>query len=217
MRLYGYFNSSTSYRVRIALALKGVAHETLPINLREGRQREAGYLALNRAGGMPLLEDGALRLSQSLAIIDHLDAQHPSPRLLPAAGEARSRVLEFAQLIACDIHPVNNLRVLKYLKEVLGANEAQVSAWYRHWVAEGLSAAEALLARHGTPPFCFGDQPTLADCCLVPQVTNVLRMGCALDTHPRVMAVHQHCMGLPAFANTAPQHQPDFIAAPAAR
>ena len=167
MQLHSFFNSSTSYRVRIALALKGVAFEVLPINLRKQEQRAAGYVAINPSAGVPLLTDGGFSLSQSLAIIDYLDATHPTPRLIPQDARERARVLELSDAIACDIHPVNNMRILRYLQEELGATEAQKNAWYHHWIREGLTAVETLLARHGHGAYCFGDAPTLADCCLL--------------------------------------------------
>ncbi|MFU1929022.1 maleylacetoacetate isomerase [Bordetella hinzii] len=209
-QLYNFFNSSTSYRVRIALALKGLPYEYLPINLRKQEQCEAGYVALNPSAGVPLLVEGELRLSQSLAIIDYLDATHPEPRLLPADALARARVLEVSQAIACDIHPVNNMRILRYLQDVLGVTEAQKNAWYAHWIQEGLTAVEALLARHGHGAYCFGDAPTLADCCLVPQVANAQRMNCDLSPYARVLRVYEHCSAQPAFQAAAPSRQPDF-------
>jgi len=210
MALHGYFNSSTSFRVRIALALKGVSYTTLPVNLRAGEQRADDYAARNPSAGVPVLEDGEVTLSQSLAIIDYLDAQFPQPRLIPQDSLARARVLEFSLGIACDIHPVNNLRVLQYLVRDIQASDAQKQAWYRHWVAQGLGAAERLLVRHGHGSFCFGNQPTLADCCLIPQLFNARRMDCPLDAYPRLMAVHDHCLNLPAFQSAAPVNQPDY-------
>ncbi|ARU05433.1 maleylacetoacetate isomerase [Comamonas serinivorans] len=212
MDLHGYFNSSTSFRVRIALALKGVSATSLPVNLREQAQRSAAHVGLNPSAGVPVLVDGDFVLTQSLAIIDYLDARHPVPRLIPEAGEARARVLELSLGVACDIHPVNNMRVLRYLQQVLGVSDAQKQAWYQHWVAEGLEATEQLLARHGHGPYCFGEQPTLADCCLVPQVANAQRMGCAMHAFPRIAAIHAHCMAQPAFQAAAPANQPDFVA-----
>jgi len=213
MQLYNFFNSSTSYRVRIALALKGLDYEHHGVNLRAGEQRSAEYRALNPAGSVPLLvEEDGTALGQSLAIIDYLDTRHPEPRLIPEDALARARVLEIANLIACDIHPINNLRVLGYLQKVLGVTDEQKSAWYRHWVAEGLGAVEALLVRHGRGPYCFGETPTLADCCLVPQVANALRMGCELESYERVMSVYRHCQAQPAFQKAAPNNQPDYVA-----
>ncbi|MFK0095204.1 maleylacetoacetate isomerase [Pseudomonas sp. NPDC090592] len=212
MQLYSFFNSSTSYRVRIALALKGLEVDYHGINLRAGEQRQAQHRELSPIGGVPVLvgNDG-VSLTQSLAIIDYLDAQYPQAPLLPRQPLLRARVLEVAQLIACDIHPLNNVRVLGYLQRVLEVSADDKDRWYAHWVAEGLTALEALLQRHGAGPYCFGEQPTLADCCLVPQVANAERMGCDLQAYPRVMAVYQHCQAQPAFERAAPARQPDFI------
>ncbi|MGA8008640.1 MAG: maleylacetoacetate isomerase [Thiomonas sp.] len=212
MQLYSFFNSSTSYRVRIALALKGLAFEVLPVNLRGREQRSADYMALNPSAGVPLLrDDDGFALTQSLAIIDYLEQTHPEPRLIPVEPRQRARVLEFANGIACDIHPVNNMRVLRYLQEELGADDAAKNRWYAHWIAEGLGAAEALLQRDGSGPYCFGDTPTLADICLVPQIANAERMKCDLDAYPRLRAVAAHCNLHPAFRAAAPTQQPDYV------
>ena len=211
MQLYSFFNSSTSYRVRIVLALKQVRYDYLPVNIRTLQHRAADYVAKNPGEGVPLLVDGDFNLGQSLAIIDYLDVTHPEPRLIPREPPQRARVLEIANLIACDMHPVNNLKVLRYLVEVLGASDEQKTAWYRHWIDEGLRSLEALLRQSGAGRYCVGDGPTLADCCLVPQVANALRMGCKLDEFKRVMAVYEHCNALPAFQQAAPGLQPDFI------
>lgn len=212
MQLYSFFNSSTSYRVRIALALKGQAYDTQGVNLRSGQQRDAAYLEVNPSGVVPSLVDSDLTLSQSLAIIDYLDARFPEPRLIPADPVERARVLEVSNAIACDIHPVNNLRILRYLKDQFNIDEDGRNAWYRHWVAEGLSGVDALLQRHGDGPYCFGDAPTLADCCLVPQVANALRMKCDLSPFPRVMAIYAHASAQPEFVAAEPARQPDYIA-----
>ncbi|ANN79626.1 maleylacetoacetate isomerase [Bordetella flabilis] len=211
MQLYSFFNSSTSYRVRIALALKGLDFEYRPINIRTLEHRTPDYMAMNPSGNVPLLRDGDLALGQSMAIIDHLDATHPEPRLIPLDPTARARVLELSNAIACDIHPVNNLRILRYLQDVLGVSAEQKNAWYQHWVTEGMTAVEALLQRHGHGSYCFGEAPTLADCCLVPQVANAERMGCDMTPYPRAMAVYEHCAVQPAFQRAAPSAQPDFI------
>lgn len=216
MRLHSYFNSSTSFRVRIALALKSVPYDCVPVDLRAGRQRDPGHRALNPSAGVPVLTDGELVLSQSLAIIDYLDARYPQPRLLPEDPVERARVMEFSLAVASDIHPINNLRVLTYLRHVLEVTEAQKQAWYQYWMAEGLLALEKLLKRQGqrshAHAYCFGHGPSLADCCLVPQVFNALRMGCDVDSFPHLMAVYQHCMAQPAFQAAAPANQPDHTA-----
>jgi maleylacetoacetate isomerase len=212
MKLYSFFNSSTSFRVRIALALKGIAYDYAGVNLRGGEQGEDAYRALSPAGIVPVLVDGEITLTQSLAIIDYLDQRHPAPRLVPEDALSRARVLEIAQTIACEIHPINNIRVLKYLTGKLDVSEADKAAWYQHWVDEGLGAVESLLAKLPAGAYCVGDAPTLADCCLVPQVANALRMGCDLSRFTRVRAVYEHCMTQPAFIEAAPQNQPDYVA-----
>jgi maleylacetoacetate isomerase len=160
-----------------------------------------------------LIDEGGFSLTQSLAIIDYLDARYPQVPLIPREPLLRARVLELANLIACDIHPLNNLRALGYLQKQLGIDNAQKAAWYAHWVAEGLGAAEALLQRHGHGRYCFGDTPSLADCCLVPQVANAQRMGCDLSPYPRVLQVYQHCQAQPAFIAAAPEQQADYLPA----
>ncbi|EMH2959872.1 maleylacetoacetate isomerase [Burkholderia multivorans] len=213
MQLHSFFNSSTSYRVRIALALKGLSYDTLPVNIRIGAHRDAHYVVdVNPSASVPALVDGDFRLGQSLAIIDYLDATHPQPRLIPVDPRQRARVLELALLIACDIHPVNNLRVLRYLDGDLDVTPQQKSAWYRHWIAEGMAGVERLLARADTGPWCFGDAPTLADVCLVPQIANALRMDCDLSAYPRSLAVYEHAQREPAFLAAQPQRQPDYVA-----
>jgi len=211
MKLYNFFNSSTSYRVRIALALKRVPYDYAAVNLRSGEQGRADYRELSPAGIVPALIDGDVTLTQSLAIIDYLDLKYPEPRLIPEKGMARARVLEIAQTIACEIHPINNVRVLKYLTGTLGVDEAAKSAWYRHWVDEGLCAVETLLAASPASLYSIGDRPTLADCCLVPQVANAMRMGCDLSRFSRIQAVYAHCMAEEAFIQAAPRNQPDYI------
>jgi maleylacetoacetate isomerase len=212
MKLYSFFNSSTSFRVRIALALKGLSYEYAGVNLRSGEQGREEYRALSPAAIVPTLVDGDVKLTQSLAIIDYLDHRYPEPRLIPQDPLARARVLEIAQTIACEIHPINNIRVLKYLSGPLGVSEADKSAWYRHWVDEGLSAVESLLAAGPASACCVGDTPTLADCCLVPQVANAMRMGCDLSRFERIGAIYAHCMQQQAFIDAAPQQQPDYVA-----
>jgi maleylacetoacetate isomerase/maleylpyruvate isomerase len=212
MKLYTYFRSSAAYRVRIALNLKGLAYEAVPVHLVRdgGEHRQPGYLALNPAGLVPALEDAGQVTTQSLAIIEYLEETHPEVPLLPAGALNRARVREIAQAIACDIHPVNNLRVLQYLGRTLGATEAQRNAWYRHWVELGLSAVEARLVRdEATGAFCHGDRPGLADCCLVPQVFNARRFDCDLSAMPTVCAIVDRCEALEAFQRAAPMAQPD--------
>jgi maleylacetoacetate isomerase len=211
MKLFSFFNSSTSFRVRIALALKGLPYDYAGVNLRSGEQGKEDYRALSPAGIVPVLVDGDVTLTQSLAIIDYLDHRYPQARLVPEDPVLRACVLEIAQTIACEIHPINNIRVLKYLTGKLRVEEADKSAWYKHWVEEGLGAVEHLLAKQVAGPFCVGATPTLADCCLVPQVANAMRMGCDLSRFTRVLAVYEHCMKQAAFFQAAPQNQPDYV------
>ena len=212
MRLHTYFRSSAAYRVRIALNLKGLDYEAVPVHLVRGggEHRQPAYLGLNPAGLVPALEDQGQVLTQSLAIVEYLEETHPQPALLPAAALDRARVRAIAQAIACDIHPVNNLRVLQYLTRELGVSEEQKNAWYRHWIGVGLQAVEAMLAGDArTGAFCHGDTPGLADCCLVPQVFNARRFGCELSAMPTVLRIADHCAGLEAFRRAAPEAQPD--------
>jgi maleylacetoacetate isomerase len=212
MELHSFFNSSTSYRVRIALELKGVSFDYVPVNIRTGEHRKEAYVeGVNPSAAVPALTDGEFSLGQSLAIVDWLDTRYPEPQLIPAEPEQRARVLELSQLISCDMHSVNNLRVLKYLDTVLNVTPGQNSEWYKHWVAEGMSGVERLLSKYGRRPWCFGEQPTLADCCLVPQIANALRMGCNLDAYPTSMAVYRHAISHPAFDAAQPGLQPDFV------
>lgn len=212
MKLYNYFRSSASFRVRIALALKGLDYEYVPVHLlREGGQQFAsGFTAMNPAALVPVLDDDGVVLTQSLAIIEYLEETRPQPPLLPADAVGRARVRALALAVACEIHPLNNLRVLGYLSKTLGVSEEQRNAWYRHWVETGLATLEAMLAndpRTGT--CCHGDTPTLADVCLVPQIFNAQRFKARLDHVPAVMRIHQHCLTLPAFAQSVPALQPD--------
>ncbi|MBU4610887.1 maleylacetoacetate isomerase [Achromobacter sp. GG226] len=210
MKLHSFFNSSTSYRVRIALAIKGLPYEYVPVDIRKLAHRTPEFIDLNPSANVPLLEDGEVRLGQSLAIIDYLDAAYPGVKLIPADPALRARVLEVSYAISCDIHPVNNLRILRYLVNDLGVSDEAKNGWYAHWIAEGLAAVERLLERHGSGPYCFGEAPSLADCCLVPQVANAMRMKCDVSAFPRVMAVYRHCEGQPAFQKAAPSAQPDY-------
>ncbi|MBF8222531.1 maleylacetoacetate isomerase [Halomonas sp. 328] len=209
--LYGYFRSSAAYRVRIALNLKGLAHDQAPVNLVKGEQRGEEYLARNPQGLVPaLVTDDGVRLTQSLAICEYLDERYPDPALLPADAAGRARVRALAQSVACEIHPLNNLRVLKYLTGELGLDEAAKMTWYRHWIAEGFAALEAQLSREaGSGDFCHGDTPGLADLCLVPQVFNAERFECDLAPYPRIRRIVANCRALDAFAQAAPEAQPD--------
>ena len=212
MKLYSYFRSSASFRVRIALALKGIAYDYAAVHLLQegGQQFAAGYKAMNPAALVPVLDDDGNILTQSLAIIEYLDETRPQPPLLPVAAADRARVRAIALAIACEIHPLNNLRVLGYLKKSLGIAEEQRDLWYRHWVETGLATVEAMLAGDSrTGDCCHGDAPTLADICLVPQIFNAQRFKARLDHVPTVMRIHEHCLTLPAFALSVPSQQPD--------
>jgi maleylacetoacetate isomerase len=209
LTLYGYPLSSAAYRVRIALALKGVEVTTVNKHLRRGEHRQKDYLEINPQGFVPalLFPDGTV-LTQSLAIIEWLEESHPRPALLPADPRARARVRSLSQLIACDIHPLNNLRVLQYLETALNVAQAARDEWYRHWVATGLGAFEEALGRgvlRGR--FCCGDQPGMADVCLVPQLYNARRYSVDLTPYPRIVAIDAACGELPAFASSAPDKQ----------
>jgi maleylpyruvate isomerase len=210
MKLYGYFRSSAAYRVRIALGLKGLPYEYAAVHLRKGEQRTATYRALNAQALVPTLEDDRGSFTQSLAIIEYLDERYPQPPLLPDVPEARARVRAIALAIACDIHPLDNLRVLQYLLRTLGVSEDAKNAWYRHWIDVGLSALESRLAGEAaTGTFCHGDSPTLADVCLVPQLANARRSSIPLDAYPTLLGIEAACNALPAFAAAAPEKQPD--------
>ena len=209
LELYNYFRSSASYRVRIALALKGLDWRYVPVHLQKNEQLAADYAARSPGKLVPLLRDGERDLTQSLAIIEYLDETHPEPPLLPADPVGRARVRAIALDIACEIHPLNNLRVLRYLVHELKVGEDAKNGWYRHWVESGLEAVERRLADGATGRYCHGDAPTLADCVLVPQIFNARRFDCRLDHVPTVMRVFDACMQHPAFASTQPSACPD--------
>ena len=210
LQLYSYFRSSASYRVRIALALKGLHYDYLPVHLVKNEQLQPPFSALSAAQLVPLLKDGDATLSQSLAIIEYLDETHPEPALLPGNALARARIRALALDIACEIHPLNNLRVLRYLVHDLKLSEDDKNRWYRHWVETGLAAVERQLADNpATGRFCQGDTPTLADITLVPQIFNAQRLECRLDHVPTVMRVFEACMALNAFSATQPSACPD--------
>jgi len=209
MKLHTYFRSSAAFRVRIALNLKGLAYAPAFVHLPRGEHRAPAYGTINPQALVPTLDDDGRLLTQSLAIIEYLDETHPKPRLLPGDALGRARVRSLAMLIACEIHPVNNLRILQHLKRALGQNDEQVNAWYRHWIADGFQKLEAELARGATGSFCHGDAPTMADCCLVPQVFNAQRYQCDTSPYPTVMRVFAACMKLDAFDRAQPSKQPD--------
>ena len=212
MKLHNYFRSSASFRVRIALALKGLAYTYVPVHLARGDHQQAAFANLVGDPLVPMLEVDGLRLTQSMAIIEYLDETRPLPPLLPPDAVGRARVRALAQSVACEIHPLNNLRVLKYLSKELQVNEDAKNTWYRHWVRQGLEGFERQLAQAPATPFCHGHTPTLADCLLVPQIFNGQRFDVNFDGLPRTMAVFEACMALPAFQQAQPSQCPDFVA-----
>jgi maleylacetoacetate isomerase len=211
MKLYHYCRSSASFRVRIALQLKGLAHELISVHLARGEHKAADFQAIATEGLVPVLElDDGQRLSQSMAIIEYLDEAFPTPRLLPVDPMERARVRALALSIACEIHPLNNLRVLKYLVGPLGVSEEDKNTWYRHWVRTGLETFERQLAQGPAGRYCHGDSPSLADVFLVPQIFNAQRFNTPLDGLPRTMSVFEACMALPAFDRAQPSACPDW-------
>jgi maleylacetoacetate isomerase len=209
MRLYSFFRSSAAYRVRIALNLKGVDYEIVTVNLPSGEHRTPDFLAVNPQATIPTLDDDGTILWQSLAIIEYLDARYPEPRLIPVEPVARARVQALAQLIACEIHPLNNLRVLQYLRGELGLTDAAVNRWYAHWIAEAFAPLETLVARFGGGRYCFGDSLSLADVYLVPQMYNARRFNCDLAPYPTLVRIAAGLEREPKFALAAPERQPD--------
>jgi maleylacetoacetate isomerase len=212
MKLYTYFRSSAAYRVRIALNLKGLKYEAVPVHLLKGggEQLSEGYRHINPSALVPALQDERGTLTQSMAILEYLEETHPDVPLLPADPLGRARVRELCQIVACDIHPLNNLRVLRYLVRQLGVDDEAKNAWYRHWVREGLAAFEAHLARDAaTADFCHGETPTLADCFLVPQVFNAQRFEIDIAAYPNIARINATCATLPAFEHAHPSRQPD--------
>lgn len=212
MKLYSYFRSSASYRVRIALQLKGLPYEVLPVHLLKegGQQFSPEFCQINPAALVPALLDDGEVLTQSLAIIEYLEETHPVPALLPANPADRAYVRSLALSVACEIHPLNNLRVLRYLAHQLGVSEDARNDWYRHWCEQGLAALEATLVRdRRRGMFCYGDAPGLADCVLVPQVANAQRLNCDLSALPIILSINAACAALPAFIAAAPASQPD--------
>lgn len=210
MKLHNFFRSGTSHRLRIALNLKGLAYEYVPVDLRSNEHRGDSFKALNPQQLVPALTDGALTLIQSPAIIEWLEERHPEPPLLPASPEDRARVRALAAIVGCDIHPINNKRVLDYLRNQFGCDEAAVKAWCGTWIAAGFDALEAMLAADiSRGRFCFGDMPTLADVYLIPQVESARRFEVDLSRWPIIVSIDQACNTLPAFSTAAPGKQPD--------
>ncbi|MGB7182728.1 MAG: maleylacetoacetate isomerase [Burkholderiaceae bacterium] len=209
MQLYTYFRSSAAYRVRIALNIKQLAWTPEVVWLPDNAQAGPDYKAVNPHGLVPTLVDNGHELGQSLAILEYLDETHPKPALLPADPLARAQVRALALLVACDIHPVNNLRILNYLKSSMGHNQEQVNEWYRHWCHEGLAGYEADLARRPAGRFSFGDSVTMADCCLVPQVFNAQRFDVDISAYPNIARINDTCLKMPEFAKAQPSEQPE--------
>jgi maleylacetoacetate isomerase len=212
MKLYTFFRSSASFRVRIALNLKGLSYEQVPVHLRRGggEQFTANYKQINPQSLLPTLEDQGRYLTQSLAIIEYLEETHPNPPLLPKIAADRALVRSMALVIACEVHPIQNLRVLSYVKKEYNQTDEQVNRWAQHWIDLGLAALEQMIiAQSPGGKFCFSDTPTLADICLVPQLGNARRFGCDLSPYASILRIEKACMAIPAFADAAPEKQPD--------
>ena len=212
MKLYSYWRSSAAYRVRIALNLKGLDYEVVPVHLLKdgGEQYQAGYQSINPQGVVPTLVDGDVSLGQSLAIMDYLETRYPAPALYPQSIEARAFAQQFALVVTCDIHPLNNLRVLKYLKRTLEQGDEARDAWYHHWIKTGFIALEQLLSdRYRQGPYCLDGQVTIADACLIPQIYNARRFEVPLDDFPTLVEIETACMELEAFRRAAPENQVD--------
>ena len=212
MKLYGYWRSSAAYRVRIALALKNLSYDYVSIDLAKGAHRKPEWGAINPQNLVPVLEDDGARLYQSIAVMEYLEETHPQPPLLPRDPLERARVRSLALIVACEIHPLNNPRVLNYVTAQIGAAEEQKLAWYAHWVSVGFDALEKRLVNEpGTGRYCHGDAPSLADACLVPQVANAVRFNVALEPYPIIRRINATCLEHEAFRKAAPENQPDAV------
>ncbi len=212
MKLYTYFRSSASYRVRIALAWKGLAHEAEYVSLPKGEHHADKFRAVNVQGLVPALEDGGRIFIQSLAIVEYLEERYPKPPLLPASPADRAYVRAVSQVVACELHPLNNLRTLKYVRRTYSLDEDGVNAWYRHWIADGFAMLEGYLNRERRfGKYCYGDMVTMADCCLIPQVFNAKRYECDLAPYPTIVRIFDECMKLDAFSATQPSKEPDAV------
>ena len=210
MKLYSYFRSSAAYRVRIALNLKSLATEIIPVHLVKngGEQHSDAYRQINPSELVPTLIDEDFTLSQSMSILEYLEEKHPETALLPEDLQQRALIRAFCQSIACDIHPINNLRVLQYLQRNLKISDTEKDQWYAHWIQLGMQSLEAQL-QQSNGQFCFGERPTLADCCLIPQIYNAKRFNIDLSAYPKIEAIYQHCLTLPAFLQASPEAQID--------
>ena len=212
LQLYSYWRSSAAYRVRIGLNLKGLAYDIVPVHLVHdgGQQHSPEYRGINPQQLVPVLGHGHRRLSQSLAILEYLDEMWPTPALLPSTARGRQRVRALSQLVACDIHPLNNLRVLQYFEQEWSVPQPERDEWVRHWISEGFAAAEAMVADHpSTGSFCEGNTPSMADCCLIPQIYNARRFGLDLSPYPEITRIEANALALPAFDRARPESQPD--------
>ncbi|MFC7047743.1 maleylacetoacetate isomerase [Emcibacter nanhaiensis] len=209
LALYGYYRSSAAYRLRIALNLKGLEYENIPVSLLAGEHRNEEYLKLNAQGLVPALKDGGLTLGQSMAILEYLEETRPEVPLLPADAAGRARVRQIANIIACDIHPLDNLRVLKYLKGDLGISDEAKEIWYRHWIRLGFEAIEAMLQDGASGRYCHGDTPTMAEACLIPQLYNARRFNTPLDEFPTILRIEELCNSQDPFIRALPENQPD--------
>ena len=211
LHLYSYWRSSAAYRVRIGLNLKGLRYDTVPVHLLRdgGQQHSAEYKAVNPQELVPALRHGTRTIRQSLAILEYLDEAWPNAPLLPVAARDRARVRAMALLVACDIHPLNNLRVLRYFENTWNVPQAERDAWVQHWIEQGFGALEELLEEPATGAYCHGDVPSIADCCLVPQVYNARRFGVDVAAFPHIARIEATCLALPAFADARPELQPD--------
>lgn len=208
MKLYTYFRSSSSFRVRIALNFKGISYEPVFVHLAEGKQREKNHLSRNPQGLVPVLEDGDVVIAQSVAIFEYLEETHPKPALLPADPAGRAVVRQMVNLVACDIQPLNNLKVLKYLEDPMGHSKSEIGDWYRHWITLNFAALEALVAEHGKG-YCFGDTVTMADCFFIPQIWNARRFDADLSAFPALLKIEAALYKLEAFDKALPENQPD--------
>ncbi len=212
LRLHSYWRSSAAYRVRIGLNLKGLRYDIVPVHLVRdgGEQHRPDFREINPQELVPVLEHGSRKIRQSMAILEYLDETWPEPALLPALGRDRARARSIAQLVACDVHPLNNLRVLQYFENEWGVPQAERDEWVRHWIVQGFAALEATLDDHpATGEFCEGDTPSLADCCVVPQVYNARRFGVDMQRFPTIERIERACLALPAFDAARPERQPD--------
>lgn len=212
IKLYSYWRSSAAYRIRIALNLKGLEYEIVPVNMVKdgGEQHSEQYKSLNPQGLVPTLIDDTVTLTQSMAILEYLEDKYPNPALLPDALTKRAFARQIAQTIACDIHPLDNLRVLKYLSGTLKVNDEEKNIWYHHWIIKGFDALEAWL-RSGTGPYCLGSEITMADACLIPQLYNAHRFEVPLDNYPRLLEIEKECLKVEAFQSAQPENQPDTV------